>query len=399
MIYFWALLFAYFLSQFYRAFLAVVAGDLSRDLGLGPAELGMASAVWFVAFALTQFPVGLWLDRHGPRRAVAGLMLLGSAGAFLFAQADGYAAIVVAMALIGIGCSPILMGALYLFARLESPARFAGLASLFIGLGNIGNLAAATPLALAVERFGWRGSMAAIAIATAVGALVAYAFVRDPERTEAAAAGDESLLGGLAAILRMRALWPILPITFVSYAVVAAERALWIAPFLGEVHGLGSIARGNAALLMAAAMAIGGIAYGPIERLFGAAKPTVLAGNAGVVLLFVLLAAFGDRSTALTIALLAGIGFIGLNYGVLMAHARLFFPPHLVGRGVTFMNFMFIAGAGIVQSLSGKLVAGTTAAAFAPAATYGLLHAAFALALALTILIYLMAPPRPDPRA
>ena len=48
---FLALLFAYVLSQFYRAFLAVVASDLSHDLGLGPAELGMVSAVWFVAFA------------------------------------------------------------------------------------------------------------------------------------------------------------------------------------------------------------------------------------------------------------------------------------------------------------------------------------------------------------
>jgi predicted MFS family arabinose efflux permease len=392
--YFWALLFAYFLSQFYRAFLAVVAGDLSRDLGLGPAELGMASAVWFVAFALTQFPVGLWLDRHGPRRAVAGLMLLGSAGAFLFAMAKGYAAILAAMALIGIGCSPILMGALYLFARLESPARFAGLASLFIGLGNIGNLAAATPLALAVESFGWRGSMAAIAVAMAGGAIIAYAFVRDPAPT-AATAGDDSLLGGLAAVLRLRALWPILPLTFVSYAVVAAERALWIAPFLGDVHGLDTIARGNGALLMAAAMAIGGMAYGPIERLFGAAKPTVLAANLGVVVLFGLLAAIGERSTALAILLLAGIGFVGLNYGVLMAHARLFFPPHLVGRGVTFMNFMFIAGAGVVQSLSGRLVAGTSAAGFEKAATYGLLHAAFAIGLALATAIYVVAPPRP----
>ena len=55
---FLALLFAYVLSQFYRAFLAVVASDLSRDLGLGPAELGMISAVWFVTFAFAQFPVG-----------------------------------------------------------------------------------------------------------------------------------------------------------------------------------------------------------------------------------------------------------------------------------------------------------------------------------------------------
>ena len=65
------------------------------------------------------------------------------------------------MALIGIGCAPVLMASLYVFGRTYPPERFAMLSSLIIGLGSVGNLLGATPLALAVEAFGWRAAMAA----------------------------------------------------------------------------------------------------------------------------------------------------------------------------------------------------------------------------------------------
>ena len=58
-----------------------------------------------------------------------------------------------------------------------------------------------------------------------------------------------------------------------------ATRSLWIAPFFGEVHGFGVTARGNAALVMAAAMSLGALAYGPIERVLGGPKLTTLIGS------------------------------------------------------------------------------------------------------------------------
>ncbi len=139
---FLALILAYILSIFYRSFLSVIAGPVSAELGIGPAELGAISSAWFVTFAFMQFPVGWALDRVGPRRTVAALMGVGAIGAFLFAQAGGALTAGAAMALIGMGCSPVFMAALYLFARSGPPATFAGLASLFIGLGSLGNCSA-----------------------------------------------------------------------------------------------------------------------------------------------------------------------------------------------------------------------------------------------------------------
>jgi predicted MFS family arabinose efflux permease len=387
------LLFAYILSQFYRAFLAIVAADLNRDLGLSAADLGSLSAIWFAAFAFAQFPVGWALDRIGPRRTCAGLLIVAVVGAVLLAVAQSFAACLVAMALIGIGCSAALMGSLYLFARTYPVERFAMLGSLLIGLGAAGNLAAGTPLALASEAFGWRAAMLAVAALTAVSALLLALLLRDPPRIEPS--GEGSALAGLAAIASLRALWLLLPLTFVSYAVVIATRSLWIAPFLGEVHGFDALERGNAALAMAAAMSLGALAYGPIERWLRDPKLTTLIGSALTGAAYVALGLLGHRDPGLAVALLAAIGAFGLSYGILMAHGRLFFPAGLIGRGVTFLNFAFIGGAGVVQWLSGRFVQGAQDAGVDPATTFGLLHLGFGAALLLATAIYLFAPARP----
>ena len=113
-----ALTVAYVLSQFYRAFLAVLSPALIADLGATKADLSVASGAWFLAFAAMQFAVGVSLDRFGPRRTASSLLLLGGGGgAFLFAIATAPWMITVAMVLIGIGCSSVLMASVYIFAR------------------------------------------------------------------------------------------------------------------------------------------------------------------------------------------------------------------------------------------------------------------------------------------
>jgi hypothetical protein len=127
--------------------------------------------------------------------------------------------------------------------------------------------------------------------------------------------------------MAIRALWRLLPLVCVGYAVVIATRSLWIAPFFGEVHGFTITERGNAALIMAAAMSLGALAYGPIERVIGDPKRTTLIGTAITGLAYLALGLFGQTSAALALALVAAIGAAGLTYGILMAHARLFLPP------------------------------------------------------------------------
>jgi MFS family permease len=386
---------AYVLSQFYRSFLAIVAPNLTQELGLGPAALGALSGVWFGAFAFAQFPIGWALDSFGPRRTLAGAMLGAVAGAFFFAAAQGFAAMTIAMGLIGVGCAPVLMSSMFVFGRAYPPERFAVLSSLVLGIGALGVLAAATPLAYAVEAFGWRASMAAIGVLTAAATAAVFLLIDDPPLAKGAAHQEASAWRDLVGIMALRPLWPLLPLTFVSYAVVAAERSLWIGPYLLDVHLLDPIERGNGILAMSIAMSAGAILYGPAERLLRSPKLTVLIGSAVAGAGFVLLGAVPALSTASAVVLLSLIGGFGLTYGILMTHARAFFPEHLLGRGITFMNFIFIAGAGIIQAVSGLFMRAAAAGGVAPADAFGQLHLAFGLMLLAAAAVYVTAPAKP----
>lgn len=376
---------AYVLSQFYRSFLAVIAPELARELALGPQALGNMQAFWIWGFVALQFPVGWALDTIGPRRTVPALMIFAVAGAVLFARARSAFDLNLAMALIGMGCSAIYMGALYIFGRVSRPDRFALLCSWLLGLGTAGNLLAASPLAHAAEAIGWRSAMLAMAAATALSAVSVFALIRDPQRI--AHEGGGGVLRGLADILSIRALWPLLPLTAVGYSVVLAERGLWAGPYFAEVHGLAPVARGNALLLMAAAMSAGAMIYGPLDKAFGTRKWIVVAGSLVTALCFLALGIL-DPPLVAAAAAMAALGAFGMTYGVLMAHGRSFFPDRLLGRGITFMNMLFIGGAGVLQPVSGYVMAAMKSGP--SASSFALLHTTFGLLLLAALAVYLL---------
>src|SRR5689334_13846681 len=102
----------YFLSFFFRNVNAVISKDLARDFALAPSDLGFLTATYLLAFAAFQLPLGVLLDRYGPRRVVAALLCVAAAGALVFALAHDFAALSLGRALIGLGFSAGLMGAI-----------------------------------------------------------------------------------------------------------------------------------------------------------------------------------------------------------------------------------------------------------------------------------------------
>ncbi len=376
---------AYVLSQFYRAFLAVLAPVLTDDLGLSNADLSRASGIWFLSFAAMQIPVGWALDRIGPRRTAAGLLgIAGGGGATVFAVATAGWQIDLAMALIGAGCAPVLMANYYIFARIYRPAVFATLAGVLVGVGSLGNIAASVPLGFAADVLGWRGAMAGLAAITVATGLGAWVVVRDPE-----ALGDGPR-GSLLDILRLPAIWFIAPMMLVNYAPAAGLRGLWAGPYVADTYGAEMV--GTVTLVMGLAMIAGNFAYGPLDRVFGTRKWVVLTGNLLGAMACAAMWLVPVPGLVMATVLLAVIGALGSSYAVCVAHGRGFFPPGLVGRGVTLLNLFSIGGVALMQFASGPVFE----AAGGGVAGYQALFGVFALTLLAGCAIYAFAPDSTD---
>ncbi|KIC40476.1 MFS transporter [Ruegeria sp. ANG-R] len=373
---------AYVLSQFFRAFLAVLTTDLGRDIGATPEDLAFASGLWFLIFAAMQIPVGWALDRVGPRRSSAALLLVGGAGgATLFAVATTPFHVALAMALIGVGCSPVLMASYYIFAREFPPAKFATLAAVMLGVGSVGNLVASYPTALAVELMGWRATLAGLAVISGAVAAGIWLTVHDPKKIET------EHKGSVLDLLKEPALWAILPLMLVAYAPSAALRGLWAGPYLRDVFDLSTTQIGQATLIMGAAMIAGTFAYGPLDRILNTRKWVIFGGNALGAAALASLCLWIDVGVWLSILLLAVIGFLGASFPVIMAHGRAFIPAHLVGRGVTLLNLFGIGGVGLAQFTTGRIHAAS--AGISTSAPYTAIFGFFAATLAIGCVIYL----------
>ena len=385
-----ALIAAYVLSQFYRAFLAVLAPALNADIGATAQDLASASGYWFLAFALMQLPIGSALDRIGPRITTATLLSVGAIGAGVFASATSAFALKAGMALIGVGCAPVLMASYYIFARSFSPVVFGTLASMVIGIGSLGNIAASLPLSAAVEAFGWRSTVWALAGITGLVALGIAALVRDPPGQKGAQAGS------ILDLLRIPALWPVLIMMAACYAPAAGLRGLWVGPYLRDVFGADAAQIGRVTLIMGLAMVAGSFAYGPLDRIFGTRKGLILIGNSGLAAALVTLALFPNAGGWTTTLLFAAAGLFGASFPMVMAHGRAFLPAHLMGRGVTLLNLFGIGTAGLMQLATGRLHGALAPQATDPATPYIAVFALYAALIGAGLAVYAFSRDRTD---
>lgn len=380
-----ALLLATGLSQFHRTALGVIGPELASDLAAGPGLLGAANGAFFLALLLLQVPVGLALDRLGPRRTVAWLTVpavLGAAGQALAPDAGWFLA---ARFLLGVGLAASFMASVVLCARWWSGPGLTTALSRVFALSQAGILLAGAPFAAAAEWLGWRGAYGLAAAVTAGCGLLWWRWVADdPPDRPATARPAETLaeaLRGQVTVWRTPGLLPVLSMHLVGYAVMTTVLAVWAGPYLAERYGLSPEARGGAILGMGLLLSVGLLCVGPVERRLNTRKWLVAALAAAVVLVLAVLALWTHPPLWAGLGLLTLVCVLSCYPVVVVAHGRSLFPDHLVGRGATTVNLAQTLGCAALPALTGWLVAAAPEGLAWPLA-FGTLAAALALGLA-----------------
>ena len=348
------------LSQFHRSALGVIAPELSADLALSPAMLGAANGMFFAAILVMQLPVGIALDRLGPRLVVAGLSVIAVLGLVLQGLATDGTTLLVARALIGIGCAASFMSAVVLCARWYAGGDMTLALSRVFALSQIGILLAGAPLAWLAGWLGWRDAFLISALLTGLAALAWWRLVQnDPPHKPAPARKPESLreaLRGQFSIWRLPGLSRVLALHLVAYAAAATVIGLWAGPYLADVHGLDAKARGRALAAMGLAMPIGLLLVGPLEKHFFPRAALVTAGAALSALMLIGLALWPTPPLPVALGLLVGLIFFSSYPVLLVTEARGLFPDHLVGRGATTVNMAQLVGSALLPLLVGMVI-------------------------------------------
>jgi MFS family permease len=347
----------YFFSYLYRSVNAVVSPNLRAEIGLDAADLGLLTAAYFFAFAAFQIPLGVLLDRYGPRRVQATLYCVAAAGALLFALGRDLPELIAARALIGFGAAGGLMAALKAFALWFPRDKLALVNGWYFGSGGLGALFATAPVEWGMGLIGWRGVFMVLAGGTVAAA--ALIFVTVPEKRGSAAAG--SLIEqtrALAAIYRDPFFWRVVPLMFTCASSNMAIQGLWAGPWLADVEGLARDEVARNLFAMALALTVGtllsGSAAGLLGRFFGVSLGGAAAVGAGLYILVQIVIVL--RPGLPPMALWAAFGLTFPLVTVVFAALAQKYPATHLGRVNTAANVLIFSAAFTYQYGLGGIV-------------------------------------------
>jgi MFS family permease len=346
----------YFLSYVYRAVNAVLAPSLVGEFGISAEQLGFLTGVYFFSFGLFQIPLGVLLDRFGPRRVNASLLVLAAAGAVLFSRGDSYETLVLARALIGVGVSACLMATIQAFILWFPPERMSTMIALAYSMGGLGALAASAPLEIALRDSSWREVFEFLAVVTIL--LSALFALWVPEHPGARKPGGvRAQLAGLAAIARDGAFWRVAIAIGSTQCAVVSLFTLWITAWLRDVAGYDPAAAARGFGVVALALMAGYFFFGRAADVLarrGRPQLPLFAGGVAAASIFLALLALG--TTRGSVLLWAGFVFCGT--GATLAHsiATRRYPREMAGRINTALNTFTFFGIFTGQWATGAIL-------------------------------------------
>jgi predicted MFS family arabinose efflux permease len=346
----------YFLSYLYRTVNAVISERLSQDVGLDAHDLGLLTSAYFLAFAAAQIPLGMFLDRYGPRRVQTILMSVAGIGALIFSVSGEQAGLIVGRGLIGLGVAGGLMASLKAITLWFPKRRWPLFNAIILTTGGVGAMAATTPIQWALGFTDWRGIFMGLAGVSAT--VAAIIFLSVPERrTTAATPSLGQQLSTLGGIYRDRLFWRVAPITVLIAAAGMAIQTLWSGPWLRDVAGLNQADTASYLLMIAAWMTVGFALGGVITDILTRYGFTLMAIMGTGMLIFILSQVYlvfpFDPLARWPWAIFAlSANMMVLAFPILCGH----FPLELAGRVNTALNVFVFGGAFAVQYGIGAII-------------------------------------------
>jgi len=343
----------FFYAWILRVSPSVMVEELMRDFSVGGAILGNLSALYFYGYAGMQIPVGLLLDRFGPRRLMTAAAGLVAVACLLFAWSHGLAGASATRFLIGAGCAFSLVGAMAVAGQWFPRERFALLAGLAMMFGMVGGVFGQAPLRVVVNATDWRTTMASVAVIGFVLMIAAWAFVRDRRR---GSGGLGAVFGGLRRVAANRETWLNAIAGLGSTGPLLAFAGLWGVPYLQAVYEIDRVSAGSITSVTFIGWGVGAPLIGWLSDHFGNRRTPLIGGLIlSAMSLTAILYLPGIPLWGVGVLCFC-IGFGGSAQIVCFALVREHNPPQLSGTAIGMVNALVTGAGALFQPMVGWLL-------------------------------------------
>lgn len=345
----------HFISYLYRTINAVIYNDLAKDLNLPAENLGLLTAVYFLAFAAAQLPLGVMLDRYGPRSVQSPMLIIAAIGSIIFASSHSMTGLLIGRGLIGLGVAGSLMSAIKACSIWLPIDRLPLSTACLLSIGGFGAMASTAPLHAALNMMSWRQIFFILAGLTIFVSVIIYLSVRGPFTPKNTSFSD--LFREVGRLYKSKTFWRIALYSVFADATYMAILALWMGPWLHDVAGLQSTQMAKALLFGTFGMVAGSLGFGFLTdylRKFNV-KPMLICGvGIFIFVIFQTLMLSGLPVSPFIITI--GFSFFGtaatMNYAIIAQSV----DPILAGRVSSSFNLVVFILAFIIQWVVGILL-------------------------------------------
>ncbi|MEC5161834.1 MFS family permease [Janthinobacterium sp. CG_23.3] len=344
----------HYLSCLLRTVNAVLTPHLQAELSLNQLQVALLSSAFFLSFALVQLPIGVALDRYGPRKVQSLLLLLAALGVLMFSHGHSFGALMLARVVMGAGLGGSFMSAVKAISTWVPPVQLPAVHGYLIAIGGLGSASATQPVELALQSIDWRGVFNALAVAALLVSLLVHRWAPSPEL---GAQRRPVTLDSLCEVYRNRAFRDTIALMLVPHAVFFGVQGLWIGQWLGDVVKLPAPAVARVLALSMGAVIVGAVGVGKLAEAAARRGVPPLSVAAGGIVVFVavqcaLVCDYGPNMLWLAIAFTLVGTITGLEYAIVSQSV----PAALAGRAATCLNLLIFVGAFLVQAGFGMIL-------------------------------------------
>ncbi len=350
----------YLFASVFRPILSIIAPNIVHDVGVDATNLGLLTSAFFLGALIFQLPLGILLDRYGPRLVNVALLLIVALGALIFSLGDNVILLVLGRALIGIGTSSCMATCFKAFALWYPPERLPLVNGLAVAAGGIGMMGGTLPVEWALQVSDWRGIHQLNAVVVAIVAVLVFTVVPRHE-TKTQKETFKNQVKGLGTVLTARQFWQIAPLVMISTGVYAGVLHLWAGPWLRDVAGFDRGQIANTLLGAAFALVVSAPLAGYVASLLRGIGMKTMTFAVSCMFVFLLVQVAIYMEMYMEMAQFAEV--LWLLFGLfgplsLMTYAALnqTFPKTLAGRVNTSMTLMWMIGAFAVQTGIGVII-------------------------------------------
>jgi len=361
---------AYFIAIFHRVSPAVFVDQLMLSFNIeAAATAGTLAAIYFYVYFLMQIPAGIIIDLVGPRKVVFAGLLAASTGAVWFGLAGSLAGLFLSRFLIGLGVSVVFISFMQVYTKWFKSYEFGTVMGLTIFAGNLGAVAANTPLAVVIGLFGWRSAFIGLGLVTMVIAWMAWYFIRnEPDELfgTGAAVGRKttqvqswsSVLGGIKKVARDPHLWLALAVSFSVYGSLMAIAGVWGVPFLMQVYAMDRSVAATYMLMISTGIMFGSLVAGYIsDRIRSRKKPYLFFVLAYAMVWMALTFWNGGAPPHQALFILYFLlGFFGVSVTLSPVMVKEYNPPEVSGVASGLGNMGGFVGSAFMQPFFGYLL-------------------------------------------